>query len=57
MLRGAHFAEPVANGPNKVRKQIYTAIQNAVAFLCEVEDLVDMEEITEEMKEKAKGRF
>ena len=56
-LDGAEFAEHVARGLDKVRKHIYAAIQYLAFFHCEVEDLVDMEEITEETKQKPKWQF
>ena len=54
---GAEFAEEVAKGADKVRKQINVAIKYAATFHCEVENLVAMEEITEEMKQKPKWRL
>ena len=56
-LDGSEFAEHVVKRAEKVRKQMYTAIKYAATFHCEVEDLVDMEEITEEMEHKPKRRF
>ena len=46
----AEFAEQVAKGADKVRKQMYAAIECAATFRCAVEELVDMAEVTEEMK-------
>ena len=40
-LDGADFAEHVAKGADKVR----AAIKYAATFHCEVDDLVDMEEV------------
>ena len=49
------------NGRIWVRKHIFAAIKFVATFLCEVEDLVEnlveMEEVTEEMKQKPKWPF
>ena len=46
------MAEQVARDVVKFRKE-----RSAVIFHCEVEDLVDIEQFTEEMQRKPKWRF
>ena len=41
----------------KVRKHMHAAMKCAETFHCEVEDLVDMEETTEDVNQKPKWRF
>ena len=48
---GAEFAE-MAKGADRVRKHRYAVIKHAASLHYDVEDLVDMEEITEEMKQR-----
>ena len=50
----AEFAEQVAKGADKIQKQIFAAIKYAATFHCEVEDFVDMEEITADIKQQPK---
>ena len=49
---GAEIAEQVAQDVVKFRKE-----RSAVIFHCEVDDLVDIEQFTEEMQRKPKWRF
>ena len=49
---GAGVAEQVAQDVVKFRKE-----RSAVIFHCEVQDLMDIEEFTEEMQRKPKWRF
>ena len=54
LFDAAEFAEQVAKDALNVRKHMYAAIKCATLFHCEVEDLVDMDEITNETEQKQK---
>ena len=53
-MDGAEFAKQTTKGADKVRQHAYDAIEYAATFRCELEDLVDMEASTDEMKQTPK---